>query len=162
MILLPDIALAEEAAAELRALQAEVDAAGSYADQVAEGKRLFELRNRRGNAIFDEVKRTLERMCAGARRCAYCEDSAADEVEHVRPKDLYPQVVFAWRNYVYACGPCNGPKGSHFAVLGADGVTAVEVSRKRIDPFANGFDRSCRPRTASLRCSIPGPRTPRG
>lgn len=135
MIQLPDIALAEAALAELRALQAEVDAAGSYADRVAEGKRLFALRNRRGNAIFDEVKRALDRMCAGARRCAYCEDSAADEVEHVRPKDLYPQVVFAWSNYVYACGPCNGPKGSHFAVLVADSDAPVEVSRKRADPI---------------------------
>jgi uncharacterized protein (TIGR02646 family) len=73
-------------------------------------------------------------MCSGARRCAYCEDSAADEVEHVRPKDLYPQVVFAWSNYIYACGPCNGRKGSQFAVLGPNGATAIEVSRKQHDP----------------------------
>jgi len=135
MIRLPEIALANAAEAGLRALQDEVNAVGSYADQVAEGKRLFELRNIRGNAIFDEVKRTLDRMCSGARRCAYCEDSAADEVEHVRPKDLYPQVVFAWSNYIYACGPCNGPKGSHFAVLDTDGATAIEISRKRGAPL---------------------------
>jgi len=130
MILLPDIALADAAAVGLRAFQAEVDAAGPYADRVAEGKRLFELRNTRGNAIFDEVKRALDRMCSGARRCAYCEDSAADEVEHVQPKDLYPHVVFAWSNYVYACGPCNGPKASHFAVFVAGDATPVEVARK--------------------------------
>lgn len=130
MILLPEIALSAVAAAGLRSLQAEVDAADSYADRVAEGKRLFGLRNIRGNPIFDEVKRTLDRMCSGASRCAYCEDSAADEVEHVRPKDLYPHVVFAWTNYVYACGPCNGPKGNHFAVF-VNGTSApVEVSRK--------------------------------
>jgi uncharacterized protein (TIGR02646 family) len=140
MIRLPDIALADAAEVGLRALQADVDAAGSYADQVAEGKRLFQLRNTRGNAIFDEVKRTLDRMCSGARRCAYCEDSAADEVEHVRPKDLYPQVVFAWSNYIYACGPCNGPKGSHFAVLDADGATTIEVSRKRSAPIVPPHD----------------------
>jgi hypothetical protein len=96
MILLPDITLPDATAAGLRDLQAEVDAVGAYADQVAEGKRLFGLRNTPGNAIFDDVKRTLWLMCSGARRCAYCEDSAADEVEHVRPKDLYPHVVFAW------------------------------------------------------------------
>jgi len=135
MILLPDIALADQVATGLAALQAEVDAAGAYADRVAEGKRLFELRNTRGNAMFDEVKRTLDRMCSGARRCAYCEDSMADEVEHVRPKDLYPEVVFSWSNYVYACGPCNGSKGSHFAVLIADGAAPVEVSRKPRAPI---------------------------
>jgi hypothetical protein len=51
-------------------------------------------------------------------------------VEHVRPKDLYPHVVFTWSNYVYACGPCNGPKASHFAVFVAGDATPVEVARK--------------------------------
>lgn len=150
MILLPDIALTDVAAAGLRALQAEVDAAGPYAARVAEGKRLFGLRNTRGNAIFDEVKRALDLMCSGARRCAYCEDSAADEVEHVRPKDLYPQVVFAWGNYIYACGPCNGPKGSHFAVFVAGAAALVEVARRAKDPITqplNGEPALIDPRT---------------
>lgn len=140
MIQLLDIALAPATTAGLRALQAEVDAAGSYAEQVAEGKRLFDLRNTPGNAIFDEVKRTLYRMCSGARRCAYCEDSAADEVEHIRPKDLYPQVVFAWSNYVYACGPCNGPKGSHFAVFVGGNPNPVEIARKPKAPIVPPID----------------------
>lgn len=95
MIQLPDQALDVATSTALRRFQAEVDAAGDYPAQVAEAKRLFGLRNARGNATFDEIKRVLDRMCSGARRCAYCEDSAADEVEHVRPKDLYPDVVFA-------------------------------------------------------------------
>jgi uncharacterized protein (TIGR02646 family) len=140
MIQLPDGELADKAAAGLRELQAEVDAAGSYAERVAEGKRLFELRNKAGNAIFDEVRRTLDQMCAGARRCAYCEDSLADEIEHVRPKDLYPEIVFAWANYIYACGPCNGPKGSHFAVFVADSHVPVEVARKRNAPIVPPLD----------------------
>jgi len=135
MILLPDIALSDAAAEGLRALQTAVDAAGPYADQVAEGKRLFGLRNAPGNAIFDEVKHVLTLMCSGARRCAYCEDSVADEVEHVRPKDLYPHVVFAWANYIYACGPCNGPKGSHFAVFVTGVAAPVEVARKPKAPI---------------------------
>lgn len=119
MILLPDIALPDAAAAGLRALQAEVDSAGSYAEQVAEGKRLFDLRNTRGNPVFDEVKRTLDRMCSGV----------------LRPKSLYPNVVFAWSNYVYACGPCNGPKGNHFAVFVGDATAPTEVARRPHAPI---------------------------
>jgi hypothetical protein len=140
MIRLPDIALTEHAAAGLVALQAEVDALGSYAEQVDEGKRLFELRIRPRNPIFDEVKRALDLRCAGARRCAYCADSLADEVEHVWPKDLYPHLVFAWANYVYACGPCNGPKGSHFAVFLADASEPTEVGRPRGAPVVPPAD----------------------
>jgi hypothetical protein len=51
MIRLPDTTLVEQAAAGLMELQAVVDAAGSYADRVAEGKRLFELRNKPGVAV---------------------------------------------------------------------------------------------------------------
>jgi hypothetical protein len=35
-----------------------------------------------------------------------------DEAEHINPKDLYLERVFDWANYLYACGPCNGPKSN--------------------------------------------------
>jgi len=133
VIRLPDRVLPPEVGASLAAMQAEVDAAPDYAARVAEGKRLFELRNDKGDKTFDAIKVELDAMCSGARRCGYCEDSAADEVEHVRPKDLYPGVVFAWMNYLYACGPCNGGKNNHFAVFDAAGKV-VEVARKRGAP----------------------------
>lgn len=85
------------------------------------------------NKAFRRVRSTLTSMCAGAKRCMYCEDSAADEVEHHRPKDLYPEHVFDWENYLYACGPCNGPKNNRFAVFASDG-SLVDVTRKRNQP----------------------------
>src|SRR5262249_28940811 len=84
------------------------------------------------NPTFRAVRRTLNEMCHGSRRCMYCEDAPADEVEHFKPKDLYPQVAFAWDNYLYACGPCNGPKNNRFSVLSRKAI--VEVTRSRDDP----------------------------
>ncbi len=117
MIRLPNIALKRIVATKLLEYQAEVNAVTSYKHRVAEGKRLFSLRNTASNSAFKVVRATLETMCSGARRCCYCEDSCADEVEHIRPKDLYPELVFAWENYLYACGPCNGPKQNKFHVF---------------------------------------------
>jgi hypothetical protein len=65
----------------------------------------------------------------------YCEDSAADEVEHHRPKNLYPEHVFVWQNYLYACGPCNGPKKNQYAVFVADG-SIVDVTRGYHQPVS--------------------------
>lgn len=127
MQLLPDLPLPAAAAAQLVTYQAEIDRLGTFAERVASGKQLFKARNRKGNATFDLVKKVLTEMCSGARRCAYCEDSAADEVEHVHPKHFYPDRVFVWRNYVYSCGPCNGPKGSRFAVFPAGPGSQVEL-----------------------------------
>lgn len=113
----------------LRQRQQRVNGAGAYASQVAEAKRLFSHYNRRGDAAFDEVKLALDRSCPGIRRCHYCQDSCADEVEHIRPKDLYPEEVFSWSNYLYACGPCNGPKNNRYAVIVRKKL--IDVTRQR-------------------------------
>ena len=68
-------------------------------------------------------------MCVGPVRCAYCEDSLADEVEHIVPKTLFPERAFDWENYLYACGPCNGPKSNRYGVW--TGVEIIEFVRRR-------------------------------
>lgn len=134
MIRLEDLPLPDRQLTALAEFQAEVDGAGDYAVRVAEAKRLFSLRNTRDNVTFQVVKQTLTRMCCGVRRCVYCEDSLADEVEHIKPKALYPEEVFHWPNYVYACGPCNGPKNSKFAVLEPESGELLRVTRRRGAP----------------------------
>ena len=126
---LPDLPLPTAAAAQLTEYQAEIDRFATFAERVENGKRLFKSRNQKTNATFNAIKAVLTAMCSGSRRCAYCEDSAADEVEHVYPKHFYPGRVFVWPNYVYACGPCNGPKGSSFAVFTAGPGSQVELRR---------------------------------
>ena len=129
MIHLPDPGLDAEATRDLREYQREVDEAGSYADRVASAKTWFPRRNKRSNPTFKRVRDSLTRMCSGAQRCVYCEDSVGDEVEHIQPKDLYPCLVFVWTNYVYACGRCNGGKSNKFAVISEDRL--VDVTRPR-------------------------------
>ncbi|MFP2908364.1 hypothetical protein ACLESD_25590 [Pyxidicoccus sp. 3LFB2] len=112
-----------------------MDSQPDYAARVVRAKERFAALNKKSNRTFERVKATLTKMCSGARRCAYCEDSFADEVEHIRPKALYPELVFAWTNYLYACGPCNGPKNNHFAVF-AEGTGALtSVARARNAPI---------------------------
>ena len=120
--------------AELRTLQARVDGLANYADRVSTAKVQFSRSNTNRNATFRQVRTALTTMCSGARRCVYCEDSCADEVEHIKPKDLYPEEAFLWDNYVYACGPCNGPKNNQFAVFSSVTGIFTDVTRKRSDP----------------------------
>ena len=130
MIRLPDRSLARAAQKKLRELQAEIDALPDYAARVEQAKASFAAHNRKEDATFDAVKKTLTAMCCGAQRCAYCEDSAADEVEHIRPKSLYPDATFVWSNYLYACGPCNGPKNNRYAVFAHPTGTFTDVARR--------------------------------
>ncbi len=155
MIRLPDIALPDESLKLLEGFQAEVDVAGDFAAQVAEAKRMFSLKNKLTNPAFKVVRQKLNELCGGAGRCCYCELSQPDEVEHVRPKDWFPESVFAWSNYTYSCGPCNGPKNNQFAVFKRGSRVPTRLVRERdaavepppagspvlIDPRAeNAFD----------------------
>ena len=116
----------------LAAYQDKVDTAGGYPDRVEAGRILFERYNRKGNQVFTVVRRRLADMCAGARRCCYCEDSAGDEIDHIAPKDLYPKRAFVWENYLLACGQCNRSKGARFSVVHLGDL--VDVTRRRGAP----------------------------
>jgi uncharacterized protein (TIGR02646 family) len=141
MIRLPDLNLPHRAQADLIRWQRAVDSNATYAARVAAAKRLFALKNTNSNPSFRVVRSTLKQMCQGAQRCGYCEDSVADEVEHIKPKDWFPEEVFQWRNYLYACGPCNSPKNNKFAIFeaGARGlIHLVRDTSNPLDPPPNG------------------------
>lgn len=130
MIKLPNARLSSATNAQLKDWQREVNQAGDYVARVAAAKTLFVKRAGRDLA---EVRRVLARMCVGPRRCGYCEDSVADEIEHFKPKDLYPELVFAWFNYLFACGGCNRGKNKRFAVFMPAGEFRV-ITRPRNAP----------------------------
>lgn len=119
----PHISPAQAVLDGLKAFQEEVDAHADFVGQVNHGKQLFAAKNKKTNPVFKEVRKSLAEMCNSTRRCVYCEDSVANQVEHIWPKSFYPERCFDWGNYVYACGPCNGPKNNLFAIFrDADGV----------------------------------------
>lgn len=102
---------------QLSLFQAEIDMLPTFEEQSAKAKDLFPKKNTKTNKVFKDIKKCITNMCNSTRRCVYCEDSLADEVEHIYPKDLFPEKCFDWDNYVYACGPCNGPKNNKFALF---------------------------------------------
>ncbi|MGH9799210.1 MAG: hypothetical protein ACRD82_02510 [Blastocatellia bacterium] len=118
----------------LKAWQLEINELPDYAIRVTEAKAKFQQRNRPDNPVFASVRASLVKMCSGARRCCYCEDSWADEVEHIQPKGLYPELVFVWANYLYVCGPCNGGKNSSFAIFSSATGGFKDVTRKKNQP----------------------------
>ena len=141
MIRLRDPGISAVTAKRLAEIQQEVDTSGSYAQQVAAAKELFPRHNRGDRPPFREVREALKSMCSGDEHCMYCEDAPADEVEHVHPKDLYPEVVFAWENFLFACGRCNGAKLARFRVFHPRGsVNAVDVSRSSGAPVPPPLD----------------------
>lgn len=117
MLRLRNSPLSLAATSKLMEYQDAVNAKATFAEKVAEGKALFSRYNKTSNAAFKVVRSKLAEMSGGAIRCNYCEDSNANQVEHIYPKDFYPEKCFVWENYCYACGPCNQPKSNKFAIF---------------------------------------------
>jgi len=63
-----------------------------------------------------KIREALETMFHG--KCAYCESKISHisfgNIEHYRPKRLFPQYAFLWRNLLLACERCNNAKLDHF------------------------------------------------
>jgi uncharacterized protein (TIGR02646 family) len=130
MLFLKDKPLSEEALLLLREYQKKVDEKPTFPEKVAEGKEKFSSYNKKSNKAFKVVRANLAEMSGGTIRCNYCEDSNANQVEHIYPKNFYPERCFVWENYCYACGPCNQPKSDKFAIF--EQSTGDEVNLKNI------------------------------
>ena len=51
--------------------------------------------------------------------CGYCENvDPGGEVDHFRPKSGFPERVYEWSNWVYACRFCNKSKGNKWPPRG--------------------------------------------
>jgi len=78
------------------------------------------LKKRQGKPYFPsawgEAKEKLAKMSND--KCAYCEGginaSRAGQVEHFKPKALFPSLAYDWDNYFLACGGCNGAKSDRW------------------------------------------------
>src|SRR5712692_2078352 len=119
MLLIPHRELPYAVAQHLALMQSSVDEQPNYPARVSAAKQLWDSKtsNRNRAVAFRTIRGILAEMCIGPVRCAYCEDSLADEIEHIYPKSLFPERAFRWVNYTFACGPCNGPKGNRYGFM---------------------------------------------
>ncbi len=132
MLQLTDKPLSAAAISRLKQYQDAVDAKATFPEKAAEGKKLFSVHNKKTDVAFKEVRKNLAEMSGGTIRCNYCEDSNANQVEHIYPKNYYPERCFSWDNYCYACGPCNQPKSDKFAIF--DTATDLEFNLENLLP----------------------------
>lgn len=69
----------------------------------------------RTDRIFDAIVVQRSRgYVKQSQRCMFCSGSEAAQVEHFRPKSLFPLEAMKWENFLWACGICNLNKGCCF------------------------------------------------
>jgi uncharacterized protein (TIGR02646 family) len=50
--------------------------------------------------------------------CGYCEEVCRGEVDHFKPKSKFPESVYQWSNWIFACHDCNRCKAEKWASVG--------------------------------------------
>lgn len=73
-----------------------------------------EWKSARQTNSLKSVLTILQKMMGVRERCMYCVDSHGADIEHFRPKALYPQHAFQWPNLLLCCTECGRTKGSQF------------------------------------------------
>lgn len=123
---------------DLDSRQAEINAQATFEESVNLAKLRFD---QKPKPLFTRIRAALQSVSGDLVRCGYCEDSCADEVEHVWPKNFFPNRTFDYTNYLFSCGICNPAKSDKFSVrhneLWIDLPSQRKVSGFVVPPSAN-------------------------
>lgn len=69
-----------------------------------------------GNYKYPENKKALQ--IASYEKCMYCESKITHvyfgDVEHIKPKSIFPEDEFNWENLGFVCAKCNNAKGDKY------------------------------------------------
>jgi uncharacterized protein (TIGR02646 family) len=130
MIKIGDKELSVSTIEMLKNLQSKIDGEDSFAKRADKAQSLWNSKGGTdGKKAFEEVKEMLTSMCVYVEICNYCEQSEANDIEHIAPKSFFPDLAFVWKNYLLACKQCNsGLKLDKCFVIDAAG-NSVETIR---------------------------------
>lgn len=135
-------------------LSKESSAISKSPDPKSEANRRYT--NARGSKWFEPVLEQLGKLAGPGRRCMLCSGSEASDVEHYRPKAVFPDLAMVWENYLWSCTVCNRAKGDRFPPDTEPGGRIVNpldddpwahffidefgILTPRFDPSANALD----------------------
>jgi len=93
-------------------LKKESQAISGHANSKEEAARRYS--NARKAVWFSAVVNSLKKMTGPGQRCMFCSGSESTDVEHYKPKSVFPDLALTWENYLWSCTPCNRGKGNRF------------------------------------------------
>lgn len=114
------------------------------ADKTDANKKAYQSIEKRYNQ--DEVKTKLKDMFH--KKCAFCESFISHisygEIEHFKPKSVYPNLCFDWDNFLLSCSVCNGKanKGDKFPLAANGGPFINPTIENPDDFFSFEYDRN--------------------
>lgn len=120
---------------DLRALQTTFEHGKSYAARVGSASPAWEKAQKDNTDLFLRMRSQLGSMVPGGLAvCMYCGRSEAHQIDHFKSMAWYPELLFSWANYLYACGVCNQKKGSKLRLYGTNGREITYARSRKATP----------------------------
>jgi uncharacterized protein (TIGR02646 family) len=108
MIQLATKSLTTEVQQALENLQQRVNVEPTFATRAKKAQDLWDSKGgSAGKKAFKTITEDLTSLCVYVGVCNYCEQSEANDIEHINPKSFFPAQAFVWENYLLACKQCN-------------------------------------------------------
>jgi uncharacterized protein (TIGR02646 family) len=120
-------------ATTVRRLAKETTAITNAADSKSEAKRRYE--NARKARWFKSIIHALRIMSGPGERCMFCSGSESSQIEHFRPKAVFPELAMTWQNFLWACGICNLFKGDQFPPDTQPGALLIDPIEENVWDF---------------------------
>ena len=74
--------------------------------------------------FHDELQRRFGSLCG------YCESPDRGEVDHFKPKSRFPELVYEWFDWIFACRACNQAKREKWPIDGYVDPCSTSQSRR--------------------------------
>ena len=84
---------------------------------------------------FKPIIDALKQMVGVGERCMFCSGSECSQVEHFRPKAVFPLMTMRWENLFWTCGICNLSKGDRFPPDTEEGETLIDPTTENVWDF---------------------------
>jgi uncharacterized protein (TIGR02646 family) len=138
MIRLDSKSLPVEVLSQLAGLQHKIDVESTFKAKVEKAQQLWNSKGgTEGKKAFKQIVEYLYDMCVYVGVCNYCEQSEANDVEHIYPKSFFPEQTFTWDNYLLACKQCNSAYKIDICFVLDDQDNVIELQRGQQPAFKN-------------------------
>jgi len=114
-------------------MQKEADAILASSDQKQEAERRHN--NARKTIWYASVVKALKDMSGVGERCMFCSGSESSQVEHFKPKAVFPEEAMMWDNLLWVCGICNQSKGDRFPPYTGPGGQIIDPTIENVWDF---------------------------
>ena len=120
-------------AVTVRRLIAKAELIEGDPDQTGAATRIYT--SSRQAQWFKRITDALRQMAGPGERCMFCSGSESSQVEHFRPKAVFPLRAMAWENFFWTCGICNQSKGDRFPPDTEPGEMLIDPTTENVWEF---------------------------